>query len=227
MSYSSIKHWADDEKPREKLLKHGRAVLSDAELIGILIGSGTRSKSAIDVARELLQSVDHDLNALARLSIKDLCRINGIGPAKAISITAAIELAQRRSTSGKARERIKSSTDAYHILKSRLQDLNYEQFWILNLSRNHTVLNVHQISDGGVSGTLVDPKRVFKLALEDQASSILLAHNHPSGNLNPSVADKQLTTKMIAAGKALEIQVIDHLIVAHDQYFSFADEGLL
>ena len=226
--YSSIKDWTEDEQPREKLIRHGRQVLSDAELIAILMGSGTKRKSAVDVARELMPNAQNNINVLARMSIKDLCKVSGIGPAKAVSIIAAMELSQRRNVFDQIQvKKIQSSKDAYRQLKPHLQDLNYEQFWIITVARNNSVINLHKVSDGGISGTLADPKRIFKLSLEDYASGIILAHNHPSGNLIPSSQDKKLTIKMKEAGKALEINILDHLIITQSSYLSFMDEGVL
>lgn len=228
MTYSSIKNWSEDEKPREKLQKHGRQVLSDAELVGILLGSGTKSLSAIDVARKLLDLAGNNLNALAKLSIKDLCKINGIGPAKAVTISAALELGQRREALDIGKKtKLTGSRDAYQILKAKMQDLNYEQFWILTVARNNTVINAHQISDGGVSSTMADPKRVFKVALDDYAAGIVLAHNHPSGNLEPSTMDKKLTKRLKEGALVLDIAVLDHIIVTQNGYCSFSDEDLL
>lgn len=224
--YKSIKNWADDDRPREKLAAKGRSALSNAELLAILIGSGTKQKSAVEVAREILNVANNDLNTLARLSIADLCKIDGIGPAKAISIIAAIELANRRpSSNSETPKKVTSSRDAFLHLKPLLRDKNYEEFWILTLARNNKVIKPYRVSEGGVSGTVADPKRIFKAALENNASAIILSHNHPSGNLRPSKADETLTQKIVNAGKHLDIQVLDHIIVAGDGYFSFADEG--
>ena len=223
--YKSIKNWADDDKPREKLAQHGRQALSNAELLAILIGSGTRNNSAVDLARELLALANNDINVLARFNIKDLCQVNGIGPAKAITLIAAIEIASRRDFKKTEEVIIRSSADAYNVLAPLLQDKTYEEFWILALARNNKVIKSLQISDGGVSGTVADPKRIFKNALYQNASSIILSHNHPSGNLNPSNADLQLTAKLKEAGKQLDIAVLDHIIVSNKGYYSFADEG--
>ncbi len=224
----SIKQWSPDERPREKLLAHGRKVLSNAELIGLLIGSGTIRKSAVDVARSLLGVVNGNLNALARLSVKDLCKVEGIGRAKAVNIIASLELGCRREISGvEQQSRVTSSKGVYQLMKSQLQDLQYEQFWVLTLSRNNHIIDKYCISDGGVSGTVADPKRIFKVALEDLASSIILLHNHPSGNKEPSVADKKLTERIVRAGTLMDINVLDHIIVAGGAYFSFADQGLI
>lgn len=226
--YDSIKFWAEDDRPREKLIAHGKAVLSDAELIGILMGTGSRDRSAIDTARDLLKLVNGNLNSLGRISMKEMCKIHGIGPAKAINIIAALELGTRREISKtEGKYKIDGSESVYQLMKGKLQDLQFEQFWMLTLSRKNEVIQQHKISDGGVSGTIADPKRIFSLALEDLASHVILLHNHPSGNLSPSEADKKLTTKLVDAGKVLDITVLDHIIIANTGYYSFADENLM
>lgn len=225
--YISIKNWANDDKPREKLAQQGRTSLSNTELIAILISNGTKNKSALDLAREILQLADNDLNKLSKMSVADFCKINGVGPAKAISLIAAIELGGRRKKATQLSDIIKSSRDAYHFFQPLLQDKNYEEFWVLLLSKNHSIIKPYQVSDGGISHTVVDPKRVFKAALEHNTSSLVLCHNHPSGNLNPSKADIKLTHKLIQASKTLDIQILDHIIVSNTGYFSFADEGKL
>jgi DNA repair protein RadC len=223
-----IKSWAEEDRPREKLLLKGKAVLSDAELIGILINSGTSSLSAVDIGKIILKEVDNDLNKLAKLTVKDLTKFKGIGEAKAISIVSALELGRRRRENGPAKlKRISNSRDVYDIMKADLLDLPSEEFWILLLSRANNVIHKQKVSIGGISGTIADPKIIFKYALENSASSLILVHNHPSGNLNPSEADKQLTAKMKEAGKLLEISVLDHLIFSDSGFFSFADENLL
>lgn len=226
--FIAIKNLSNDEKPREKLVLKGKGALSNVELLAILLSTGTRKKSALDLAREILQKANRSLDELARLSIKDLCKIEGIGPAKAITIVAAIELAGRRQQS-LAREipKINSSKAAYEILKHHLQDLNHEEFWLLCLSRSGALIAEHRVSEGGVTGTVADPKKIFKLALDQMATGIIVCHNHPSGNLMPSEQDKELTNKLKAAGKLLDITLMDHLIITQKQYFSFADEGLL
>lgn len=224
--YRSIKNWAEDDKPREKLAAKGKEALSNAELIAILLGNGTRNKSAVDLARAILQLADNDLNKLARLSIADLCKIDGIGPAKAITIISAIELGSRRKVSTTANDEfVRSSSDAYHYFGPMLQDKAYEEFWVLLLNRRNKIIRPYKVSDGGVSGTVADPKRIFKAALENNATQVVLCHNHPSGNLNPSNADLKLTEKLVYAGKQLDIEVIDHIIVSDKGYYSFADEG--
>jgi DNA repair protein RadC len=223
-----ISHWAKEDRPREKLLLKGKAALSDAELIGILIGSGTVSLSAVDVSKLILKEVNNDLNELARLSVEDLKKFRGIGEAKAISIVSALELGRRRKESEPAKKlRITCSRDVFEIMKPHLLDLNHEEFWVVLLNRANLVIKKHPVSSGGVSGTIADPKMIFKSALENLASGIILVHNHPSGNLRPSEADIALTRKLKSAGAFLEIPVLDHLIFANAGYFSFADEGQL
>jgi DNA repair protein RadC len=226
--FLNIKSWAAEDRPREKLLLKGKATLSDAELIAILLGTGTASLSAVDVAKNILQAVNNDLNELAKLSVKDLMKIKGIGEAKAISIVSALELGRRRKDLLiEERPKISSSTDIYDLLKSDLLDLPHEAFWVVLLNRANRVIKKQQISQGGVAGTVADPKIIFKIALEELASGIILAHNHPSGNLTASQADLDLTKKLKESGKMLDIQVLDHLIFAGTKYLSFADEGLL
>lgn len=223
-----ILSWAEEDRPREKLLLKGRAALSDAELIAILIGSGTRNKSAVDVGKDILKGVDHNLHALAKLTVKDLQRFEGIGEAKAITIVSALELGRRRKAADPLkREKITCSQDAYRIMQPYLLDQLAEQFWIILMNRANDVIKVHNISQGGVSGTVADPKMIFKEALDKLACSLILVHNHPSGNLKPSEADIRLTKKLKEAGQTLDLPVLDHIIFADQGYMSFADEGLL
>jgi DNA repair protein RadC len=227
-TYLTIKSWAEEDRPREKLLTKGKASLSEAELIGILLGSGTASLSAVDLAKQILNTIANNLNELARLSVADLMKFKGIGEAKAISIVAALELGRRRKEQETVKKpKIGSSNDVYQILKPELLDLGHEEFWVLLLSRNNQVIRKRLISSGGVSGTVADPKIIFKAALEELASSVIMIHNHPSGNLKPSQQDIDLTKKMKEAGRVLEIPVLDHLIFTNDSYYSFADEGIL
>lgn len=206
----------------------GREILSNAELLAILIGSGTTEKSAVQLCQEILASVDNDLNKLARLSIKDLTKFKGIGEAKAISITAALELGRRRKPNPfNSSLTIKSSKDAFEQIYPFFQDKEHEEFYVLNLSRANQIKSIELISKGGVSGTIADGKIIFKKALEQTASAIILCHNHPSGNLKPSQSDIDLTTRMKEFGKMIDMQVLDHLIVTNEGFFSFADEGLL
>ncbi|WP_448518022.1 RadC family protein [Rhodoflexus sp.] len=226
--FTPIKHWAEDDRPREKLLQKGRAALSDAELIAILLGTGTASLSAVDLAKQILATADHSLYNLARFSIKDLQKFKGIGEAKAVTIAAALELGRRRKeTEAPKRIRIRSSQDSYEAIRPHLADIQHEEFWVILLSRSNEILQKVNISTGGVAGTVVDPKIIFKSALEHSASGLILVHNHPSGNLRPSQADIDLTKKLVAAGYVLEITVFDHLIYTDSGYFSFADEGMM
>ncbi|MDX2191667.1 MAG: DNA repair protein RadC [Bacteroidota bacterium] len=224
----SIKSWAEQDRPREKLLQKGKLTLTDAELIAILLGSGTRSMSAVELAKIILKSCNNDLNALSQLSIKELMKFKGIGEAKAITIAAALELARRKSdTFTKTTDQIKTPKDAYEAIKPELLDLNLEQFWIILLSRSNRVIKKIQISSGGISGTVVDVKVILKHALEHLASGVVLYHNHPSGNLEPSNEDKQITQKIKAAAKSMDINIFDHLIFTNSGFYSFADEGIL
>ncbi len=224
----SIKSWAEEDRPREKLQLKGRAALSDAELIGILIGSGTPKLSAVDVAKLILGAVENDLNALAKLTVKELQKHKGIGEAKAITIVAALELGRRRKEAAPAaKTRITCSKDSYDYIKPHLLDLPHEEFWIILLNRANTIIKKIQISSGGVAGTVADPKIIFKHALENLACALILVHNHPSGQLKPSAADISLTKKLQEAGKVLDLPILDHLIFTDNSYFSFADEDLL
>ncbi|AMJ68007.1 hypothetical protein AXW84_03555 [Hymenobacter sp. PAMC 26628] len=223
-----IKSWAEEDRPREKLLAKGRAALSDAELIAILLGSGTVKLSAVDVAKLMLQGVGHDLNELARQSVKQLCRHPGIGEAKAIAVVAALELGRRRKEAdAPARPTITCSRDIYNLVRPNLMDLPHEEFWVILLNRANVVMRKVAVSQGGVAGTVADPKMIFKEALEQLASSIILVHNHPSGNRQPSAADLALTKKLRQAGDFLDLPVLDHLIYTDCGYYSFADEGVL
>ncbi len=224
----SIRNWAEEDRPREKLLLKGRAALSDAELLAILLGSGTAKLSAVDVAKLILAATANDLNELARLSVKELMRHKGIGEAKAITIVAALELGRRRKeTEAAARTTITCSQDIYHAIRPHLQDLPHEEFWVVLLNRANVVMRKVSISRGGVAGTVADPKLIFKEALEQLASSIILVHNHPSGNRSPSAADIALTRKLREGGQLLDLPILDHLIYTDQGYYSFADEGLL
>ena len=224
----NIKDWSPEDRPREKLLLKGTASLSDAELIAILIGSGTANASAVEVAKKILVAGQNNLNELAKLGVKDLMKVKGIGEAKAITIVAALELGRRRrDVNATEKPKIGSSKDAYEMLRGDLIDLPHEEFWVLLLNRAHRVIKKKRISEGGVSGTVADPKLIYKMALEELASGVVVAHNHPSGNLQPSQSDIDLTKKLKEAGKFLEVQLLDHLIVAGTKYFSFADEGFL
>ncbi len=225
----SIKHWADDDKPREKLMLKGKGNLTRAELIAILIGMGNAEESAVALAQRILNSVDNNLAELSRLNVSDLMKFKGIGVAKAVSIVAALELGKRRRADDvlKEKKKIKSSQDVFDLLYAELADKMYEEFWILLLDRANQVIKKVNISEGGMAGTVADPKKIFKIALDNNASSIILAHNHPSNNMKPSANDIDLTKKIVNSGKVLEINVLDHLIIGADKYFSFADESLI
>jgi len=224
----SIKQWAEDDRPREKLLSKGRLALSNAELIAILINSGSIDESAVDLAKRILASTQDSLIELSKLSITDLCAFKGIGPARAVTITAALELGRRRRESEALQKKtISSSRDAYEVMQSTLSDINYEEFWILLLNRANQVIRKVNISEGGFAGTVADPKKIFKIALENSASGIILCHNHPSGNLKPSDADLILTRKLKEAGAHLDLPILDHLIIGDEKYISFADDALL
>ena len=226
--FLNIKRWAAEDRPREKLLLKGKAALTDAELIAILLGTGTAAMSAVDVAKAILEAVGNDLNELARLTVKDLMKIKGVGEAKAITIVSALELGRRRKDLlGEEKPKISGSKDIYDLLKAELLDIPHEAFWIVLLNRANRVIKKHQISQGGVAGTVADPKIIFKIALEELASGVILAHNHPSGNLTSSQSDIDLTRKLKESGKLLEIQILDHIIVGGKKYMSFADEGLI
>lgn len=224
----SIKHWAEEDRPREKLMLKGKSSLSNAEILAILIGSGNRDESAVELSQRILSVNNNNLNQLSKLSLEDLTKFKGIGEAKAINIIAALELGRRRRSSEALDEKqIKTSRDAFELIYSDLADQTFEEFWIILLKRNNQVIRKIRISEGGLAGTVADPKKIFKIALDAQASSIILCHNHPSGNLNPSEQDKQLTRKLIKAGDTLDLKVLDHIIVANDQFFSFADENMM
>jgi DNA repair protein RadC len=223
-----IKDWSPEDRPREKLILKGKSALSDAELLAILLGSGTREATAVDLGKKILGIAGNSLHDLARMGIKDLTRIHGIGEVRAITIVAALELGRRRKEQELGEKpRIGGSHDAFELLRANLQDISHEEFWVILLNRANRVIRKYQVSQGGVSGTVADPKIIFKTALEELASGIILAHNHPSGNLTASRADIELTQKLTAGGRLLEIQVLDHLIIAGQKYFSFADEGLI
>ena len=224
----NIKNWALEDRPREKLMLKGTSALSDAELIAILIGSGTAKLSAVELSKVILQQVNHNLNDLAKLTAKDLMKTKGIGEAKAITIIAALELGRRRKDQEQTDKPIlRSSAAAFDVIHGDLMDLPHEEFWVLLMNRAQRLIRKKKISEGGVSGTVADPKIIFKLALEELASGVIVVHNHPSGNLTASQSDIDLTRKLKEAGKLIEIGVHDHIIVAGKKYFSFADEGLI
>jgi len=224
---SKILSWAEEDRPREKLILKGKAALSDAELIAILIGSGTVKLSAVDVAKGIMAAVNNNINDLARQSLKDLMKNKGIGEAKAITIMAALELGRRRKEILDNRRRvIGSSQDVYDEMKPHLMDKPHEEFWIVLLNRANEVLKSIVISVGGISGTVCDPKIVFKHALENTASGLVLVHNHPSGQLKASQADKELTQQLKEAGQVLDLPVLDHVIFTDKGFYSFVDHGI-
>ena len=227
----TIKSWAEDDRPREKLMKKGKSSLSDAELIAIIIGSGNTEETAVDVAKKILNSVGNNLNALAKLSVLDIANnkeFKGVGKVKAIEIIAALELGRRtRESEAVKKEKITTSKDVADIFQPILGDYPHEEFWILLLNRANKIIDKKQISSGGVSGTVVDSKMLFREAIQHLASSIILCHNHPSGNIKPSEADIKLTKQLKEAGKFLEIPVLDHIIITDKSFFSFADEGMM
>jgi len=224
----AIKDWAVEDRPREKLLSKGLQSLTDVELLAILIGSGQKNESAVEVARKVLNLVENNLNELGKLSIKDFTGVHGIGKTKAITLIAALELGRRRKLSDpKEKFKITSSTDAYLFLSPLAEDLSHEEFRVLYLNRSNQVIDQKKISQGGVSGTVIDVRIILKFAIEGLASSLIISHNHPSGNLQPSNADIQITKKIKEAAKLHDIQLLDHLIIADQHYYSFADEGIL
>lgn len=225
---NTIKNWALDDRPREKLLMHGADKLSNSELLGILIQNGTVNKSAVDLAKEILKLGDDNLLALGRLTIKDFMKVKGIGAAKAITITAALELGRRRAaTESIDNFKVSSSKDIAVFLKEKFQDLNHEQFGCVYLNIANKVIKHEIMSKGGMSETVVDPRIIIKAALDHRAVGLILFHNHPSGSLQPSKADLHITQKIKAAAQLLEIRLLDHIIVSNAGYFSFADENLL
>lgn len=224
----NIKSWALEDRPREKLLDKGRHILTEAELIAILIGSGSREETAVELSKRILVNVNNNLNELSKLSVQELMKFKGIGEAKAISIVAALELGRRRKEKEVGeREKIGSSKDVYELMKPLLIDLPHEEFWLIMLNRGNLVIKKELISRGGVAGTVVDAKIIFKKAVDNYASSIIICHNHPSGNIKPSEADIKVTKSIKEAGKIMEIPLLDHLIVTENNYYSFGDEGLI
>lgn len=224
----SIKEWAVEDRPREKMLAKGIRSLSEAELIAILIGSGNLEESAVEVSRRIMASVNNNLNELGKKTIADFQKFKGIGPAKAITIAAAMELGRRRKESEpEEKPKIVTSDDGANIFKPLLSDLPHEEFWVLLLNRNNLAIDKFMVSQGGLTGTVIDVRLILKTALEKLACSIILCHNHPSGNLMPSQQDKEITSKIRDAGRMMDIPVLDHLIIAGDRHFSFADEGLI
>lgn len=223
-----ITDWAVEDRPREKLIRKGINSLSDAELLAILISSGTRKRSAVDVGRELLGNANNNLNTLGKLSVPDLLKIRGIGPARAVTIAAALELGRRRNLAMLPdADHIKSSKDVAEIFKPLLSDLLHEEFWVLFLNRSNRVIDRLKLSQGGISGTVTDVRIIMKKAVEHLASGLIVCHNHPSGNLNPSESDSKITNKIKDAGNLMDIQLLDHIIISGNDYYSFADNGLL
>ncbi|HRH65264.1 MAG TPA: DNA repair protein RadC [Bacteroidia bacterium] len=224
----SIKSWAEEDRPREKLLQKGKHTLSDAELLAILIGSGNADETAVELSRRILSHTQNSLYSLGRMNAAELMQFKGIGEAKAIAIIAALELARRRKESpDTAPEKIASSSDVVALFQGALGDLIHEEFWVVYLNRSNKILAKQQLSSGGMSGTVVDPRMIFKAALDHKAQAIILCHNHPSGTAKPSEADIRLTKNMVEAGKVLEISVLDHVIITQQSFYSFADEGMM
>jgi len=222
----TIKQWKEDDRPREKMMEKGKASLSDAELIAIIIGTGTTEESAVALSKRILSRSDHNLNALACMSVDDLMTFRGIGKSKAVSILTAMELGKRRSMEhAREKKNVNSSVTAFEIMQPFIGDLLHEEFWILFLNNANRLLGKSQLSKGGIHATLVDVRLIFKKAISTGATSIILCHNHPSGNLTPSHSDIQLTKKIIKGGELLDIKVLDHIIVSQHGYFSFADEN--
>lgn len=229
MQGTSIKHWSEDDRPREKMLLKGAEALSNAELLAILINNGTREKSAVDVCKEVLAAVGNELQQLGRLSVKEIVKlkIKGIGEAKAVAIAAALELGIRREAADRKKEVILHSRDIAEFLRAKLQYMKREVFAVVFLNRANKVMHHEIISEGGITGTVADPRVILKKALEHDAVNIILCHNHPSGSIKPSRQDEELTQKIKEAARYLDIKVIDHIIVSEEGYYSFADEGLL
>lgn len=223
-----IKSWSENDRPREKLVAKGPSALSDAELLAILIGSGNREESAVDLCRRILGSVSNDLMALGTLSVQDLMKFKGMGQVKSITLKAALELSiRRRASESKVDIKVQNSSQAYERFLEYMSDLKHEEFWVMSLSISLSVLSIQKIGEGGFTATYVDTKRIFKTALSHSASKIMIAHNHPSGNLKPSEQDISLTKRIRDAAKIMDIGLLDHIIVTGRGYYSFADEGIL
>ncbi|HAV01964.1 MAG TPA: hypothetical protein DCW95_02000 [Chryseobacterium sp.] len=224
----SIKFLAEDDRPREKFLLKGRAALSDAELLAIILSSGSREQSAVELARELLQSVDYNWHQLSLLQISDLSKFKGVGPAKAVSVAAALEIGRRRAAQEvPVRIQVTCSQDTYRVLAAHLADLRTEEFWAVFLNQSNKIIYKSRLFSGGINQSVVDIRILFKTALEHLATGLIISHNHPSGNLKPSAEDLKITKQIQEAGKLLNIQLLDHLIITQTAYLSFADEGLL
>jgi len=223
-----IHAWSNSDKPREKLMLHGRKSLSSIELLAILIGHGHQDNSAVDIAMAIMKKAQNHLPNIYRWEVDDFCKIKGLGRAKAIGIIAALELANRKSQlDEQPKTRITCSDDAYNAMRHVLEDLNHEEFWIVTLNQKNNIIAQHKISEGGITATVVDQRKLFKKAIDDKSTGMILFHNHPSGNQMASEQDIQLTKTLQAGGKLLDISVLDHIIVAQNAYYSFADEGLL
>jgi len=224
----TITEWALEDRPREKLLAKGIQSLSDAELIAILIGSGSRNETAVELSKRILAGVSNNLNELGKLSVSDLQQYKGIGEAKAISIVSAMELGKRRKVSEiLEKKQVGSSKDIFELFVSVIGDLPHEEFWVVFLNRSNKIMSKMKLSQGGVSGTVIDNRIILKNALDRLASGIIICHNHPSGNKQPSTSDLEITKKLTEAGKLMEINVLDHIIISNNSFFSFADEGLI
>ncbi|GAB3717411.1 RadC family protein [Flavobacterium koreense] len=225
--YTPINQWAEDDRPREKFLLKGKSSLSDSELLAILIGSGSRNESAVQLCQRILFSVDNNLNQLGKLSIQKLTEFKGIGEAKAITIAAALELGRRRRTEdAEELKKITSSKAVFEIMQPIIGELPHEEFWVLYLNNSNKVIHKSQLSKGGITGTVVDSRIIFKTALEYNATSLILTHNHPSGKLLASDADKEVTKKLKLAGQQMDIFVLDHIIITENGYYSFNDNGI-
>lgn len=224
----SLKFLAEDDRPREKFLLKGRNALSDAELLAIIMGSGSRDESAVELGRRILESVGNNWHNLSKLGVSDLTKFKGVGEAKAISIATALEIGRRRAAQ-EVPEKIKitQSKDAFRVLHPYLSDLHTEEFWVIFLNHDNRVLAKRQLTTGGITSAVVDVRMLFKAALEHAATGMIISHNHPSGSLKPSAEDKKITQKILEAGRILDIQLLDHLIITQNAYLSFADEGLL
>lgn len=230
MSYNqkSIKNWAADDRPREKFLQKGHRSLSDSELLAILIRTGDRTNSAVDLAKEILNSANNNWNELSRFDVSDLCKFKGVGEVKAVTIITALEIGRRRSLQeAEKKPHIRSSQSTFDLMHPILGDLKIEEFWVLYLNQKNSVIKKEKISSGGINGTMVDVRLILKTALETMATGLILVHNHPSGNLFPSKPDKLLTDKIKSAARTVEIEILDHIIVTQESYYSFADSGEL
>jgi len=209
-------------------LQKGKKNLTNAELLAIILGSGSQDESAVELSKRILAAFDNDLIALAKLDSKALCKFKGVGPAKAVSVIAMLEIGRRmKGLTPDSKPKMTSSKDIYKVLRASMEDLQHEMFKVIFLNQNNSIITIKTLSEGGIAGTVVDPRLIFKEALNQTAVAIILAHNHPSGNLKPSQSDLNITQKMISAGKLLEIKVLDHLIISEQGYYSFADEGLM